>query len=392
MPWGAIMRKYSGIAVLAFFGFLTLHAAAVAAESAVPEPFRGFDDSSEHSITYDDYSNLLGVVVANVGQSDRQMSQPVQDITGTRMKSKVKKFTAFEGNRFHYEAFVDNESGQAYLLNIQKSLEQLPSEMPLENFSRDEQLAYWLNLYNVTVLNQVIAAYPKRTLKKITIGRSSIFSKKLLTVAGVPLSLDDIQFTILRQNYNNNPLIMYGLYQGIVGGPNIRASAYSGGSVYHALEENAFEFVNSNRGTFDKGRGDGVLQVSSLYDRSRSYFPEFDSDLAQHLLQYLEGDERTALQAASQLDPDIDDWTVTDLGGTQHEVGRSLAHNNAALMDSYKSNRRNVDGSIRVATLKIEREKRDPEEDDVREEDLERFPIEGASVEDLEIEDMEPTE
>jgi hypothetical protein len=36
------------------------------------------------------------------------------------------------------------------------------------------------------------------------------------------MSLDDIQFTILRQNYDNDPLIIYGLYQGNIGGPNIR--------------------------------------------------------------------------------------------------------------------------------------------------------------------------
>ena len=263
--------------------------------------------------------------------------------------------------------------------------------MPLENFSREEQLAYWLNLYNVTVLNEIIAVYPKRSLKRLFRGRNSIFSKKLLTVAGVSLSLDDIQFIILKQNYDNNPLIMYGLYRGIVGGPNIRTSAYTGDDVYRALEENADEFINSNRGTFS--RDGNAFRVSSMYDRNRTYFPEFDLDLSKHLLQFLEGKERAALQAVSTLEPDIDDWTVTDLGGTRQLVGRSLAHNNAALMDSYKSNRRNIDGSIRAASLKVKREKKDPREDDeVDIEDLERFPVDGASVEEIAIEEMEPTE
>ena len=73
--------------------------------------------------------------------------------------------TANETNRLYFETFKEEEKGQQYLLNIQSSLEQLPSEAPLEYFSRDEQLAYWLNLYKVTVLNEVIAVYPKNNLK-----------------------------------------------------------------------------------------------------------------------------------------------------------------------------------------------------------------------------------
>jgi len=387
------MTKYISTTILIFCGFLPLCQVADAIEPAVPQPFQRFDNTSKYTIDYDDLTALLRTVVVDVGRSNRQISQPVQDITGTRMKTKVKKFTANEGNRFHYEAFNDNEAGKQYLRNIQNSLEHLPAEAPLEKFSRDEQLAYWLNLYNVTVLNEIIAVYPKRTLEGLSLGKNSIFSTKLLTVAGVSLSLNDIQFIILEENYDNNPLIMYGLYQGIVGGPNIRTSAYTGDDVYRALEENADEFINSNRGTFSKGRGDGVFQVSSLYGRNLGHFPEFDADLSQHLLQYLEGDERDALQAASTLKPDIDDWTVTDLGGTRHQVGRSLAHNNAALLDSYKSNRRNIDGSIRAASLKVKREKKAPREDDeVSIESLEDFPVVGASVEKIAIEEMEPTE
>ena len=99
------------------------------------------------------------------------------------------------------------------------------------------------------------------------------------------------------------------------------------------------------------------------------------------------------MQAASTLKPDIDDWTVTDLGGTRHQVGRSLAHNNAALLDSYKSDRRNSDGSIRAASLKVKREKKDPRRDDeVDIKDLKEFPVDGSSVEEIAIEEMEPTE
>lgn len=369
-----------------------LHDMANGAELAVPEPFRGFDDTSTYRISYDDLTDLLRTVVVDTGRSNRQAAEPARDITGTRMKAKVLK-TANEGNRFYFETFNDSEKGQQFLRNMQASLQQLPTETPLENFSRDEQLAYWLNLYNVTVLNEIITVYPKRNLKGLFHGKDSIFDRQLLTVAGVSLSLNDIQFTILKHNYDDNPLVIYGLYQGIVGGPNIRKSAYSGDDVWRALEENADEFVNSNRGTFTREKSG--FRVSSLYDRTREFFPEFDADLSQHLLTFLDGKERVALQSASTLKPDIDDYTVTDLGGSRHEVGRSLAQNNAALLDSYKSNRRNSRGNVRAASLEVQRKKKNPRDDDddpAKLENMESAPVEGASVEQISTEEIQPAD
>jgi len=316
-------------------GFLTLVESACATNSTVPEPFQSSDENSKYTINYDDLTSLLRTVVVDVGRSRREIAAPTHAKTGTRMKTSVKRSTQNEGNRFYYETFSKNNEARQVLAAIQKSLEQVPSDVSLEYFSRKEQLAYWLNLYNVTILNEIIKIYPKRNLKKLLLGKKSILSKKLLNVAAVPLSLDDIQFTILRHNYANDPLVIYGLYQGVIGGPNIRKRAYTGRDVYRALTNNAIEFTNSNRGTFAKD--EKTFRVSNLYQRNKAFFPDFDADLSRHLLKYLEGDELDDLRTASKIKPDITDWTVTDLGGTYRNPGAAFADNNAALLDSIKS-------------------------------------------------------
>lgn len=334
---------------LFFLGFLLLSQSASCLESTVPEPFRGYDADSKYTINYDDLTAVLKTVVVDTGRSNREIAAPRQASTGTHMKVSVKRSTVNEANRFYFETFEENEEGRQLLQGIQKSLEMVPDEAPLKYFSRDEQLAYWLNLYNVTVLNEIIKVYPQRNLKKMLTGKKSILDKKLLTVAGVPLSLDDIQFTILRQNYDNNPLIIYGLYQGNIGSPNIRRSAYTGKDVWRALKNNALEFINSNRGTF--GKDERVFDVSSLYDRDRVFFPDFDTDLTNHLLTYLEGPERAELQAATVLKPDIDDWSIADLTGSYRDLGASFADSRAALLDSVKSTMINPNEGESSATL-----------------------------------------
>ena len=322
---------------LIMFSFTSLVSGQLfSANSIVPDPFQGFDDDSKYMINYDDLSALLDIAVVDVGRSSRSVAEPPKGKTGTLMKTKVKRTTGDEANRFYFETFEDNENGRQILKTIKASLEQLPAEVALKFFSRDEQLAYWLNLYNVTVLNELIDLYPKTNLKKYLVGKKSILSKPLLSVSGIPLSLNDIQFTILKNNYDN-PLVMYGLYQGNIGGPNIRKSAYEGRDVWRALKNNALEFVNSNRGTYGDDKKTDVFKVSSLYDRNRIYFPDFNDNLAAHLMEYLEGQERTQLSFADTVKPGIDDWSITSLSGRYREFGGSLASSKAALLDSVGS-------------------------------------------------------
>jgi len=245
------------------------------------------------------------------------------------MKISVNRATINEGNRFYFEVFDDNPQNQQTINKIRSRLENIPAAVPLEKFSRDEQLAYWVNLYNIALIEEIVKIYPKPELEDLLVGKDSVLSQKILNVAGVPLSLDDIQFTILKQNYDNDPLVIYGLYQGIIGSPNIRKSAYTGKYVYADLIDNAMEFVNSNRGTYSKNAR--TFRVSSLYERNAAYFPDFNADLTEHLLTYLEGDERAELQAATKVKTDIDDWTTTDLYGSTRDLGASLANNSAAL-------------------------------------------------------------
>ena len=309
--------------------------------SIVPEPFRGFDNSSSRSINYDVLSAWFGALVVDVGRSDRrsanvgrvQVTAPV----GTRIRPKVNDRSLFEGNRFYFEGLEDNQDARNMLEGLKLSLEEIPSVVPLESYSRDEQLAYWLNLYNVTMLNEIVSIYPTRKLEKFLVGDESVLSKKLLTVAGIPLSLNDIQYKILKENYDNNPLIIYGLYQGIIGGPNVRKEAYNGETVYRALELNAIDFINSNRGTSRRSNRHNVLKVSSLYDRNRTYFPEFNKDLSEHLSRYFDG-KRSGLAGSNiELKPVIDDWTVTDLWGTFPKSYFSGIGNTIALMQSSES-------------------------------------------------------
>lgn len=311
-----------GMIVVAFPAF---------ADNGVPEPFRGHDPDSTFKIEYGDVDAILRTMVVDIGRSSRAKAPEVRAKTGTRMKNKVQRMTATEGNRFYFEEFKDNEDFRAMLRQVRVSLEAIPSQVPLEKFNRTEQLAYWLNLHNIALIDALVELYPENDLKKELNGRKSILDQKTLNVSGVPLSLNDIRHTILPVNYDHDPMVLYGLYQGVIGGPNIRKRAYNSENVRRYLQDNAEEFVNSNRGTDAQDR---KFEVSGMYERNADYFPNFDEDLKAHLMRFVEGPERSALQAANRLDPDIDDWTITDVYGSYRQIGGSFTDSKAAMMDS----------------------------------------------------------
>lgn len=326
------MNKHKFLVTFLVIGFFSTNAAASATDSVVPDPFQRFDADSRLTINYNDLDSLLNTVVLNTGRSDRSKAASSRSETGTRMRVSVNRATVYEGNRFYFEVFANSTENQQTLRKIRSRLENIPALTPLEKFSRDEQLAYWINLYNITLIEEITMVFPVPELEDLLVGKHSILSKKNLMVAGVPLSLNDIQFTILKQNYDNNPLVIYGLYQGIIGGPNVRKTAYTGKYVYADLIENAMEFINSNRGT--ESKNSRVFRVSSLYRRNQVFFPDFDADLTAHLLTYLEGEERVDLQAAKKVKADINDWTVTSLYGSSRNLSGAFATNNAALTGS----------------------------------------------------------
>ncbi|WP_419570630.1 hypothetical protein [Rheinheimera sp.] len=98
------------------------------------------------------------------------------------------------------------------------------------------------------------------------------------------------------------------------------------------MTANAFDFVNSNRGTYPAGK---EFLVANFYKRNADYFPDFKKDLSAHLKEYLSGSDQYSLDNAKKMVAKIDDWTVTDIYGSTQNFGGSVANNNAAFLGAF---------------------------------------------------------
>ena len=185
-------------------------------------------------------------------------------------------------NRLRYQT-VSTED-QKSLKNYLQALQALA----ISNYNRDEQKAFWINLYNAATVDLIISRFPVASIRDINISPGLLargpWGAKLLAVGGEKLSLDDVEHRILRPIWRDGR-IHYALNCASLGCPNLQPTAYTGASTDTLLEKGAREFVNHPRGVaIQKGK----LQVSSIYVWFQEDFGRGAADLIEHWLEYAE--------------------------------------------------------------------------------------------------------
>lgn len=174
-------------------------------------------------------------------------------------------------------------------------------QIPVSALNKDEQLAYWLNLHNIRVVEKIASHFSERGKIKKHRGTpgnpGDWWSEKSLTVEGVPISLEDIEQNILI-NHWKDPRVIYGLFYGVKGSAFNGAQGFSGNTVQRQLDTLAKQFVNNRRNV--KVKKDR-LELSSLYVWNKEQLFSNDEALLAHLKTYASSGLSRALGNVSEI-------------------------------------------------------------------------------------------
>lgn len=185
-------------------------------------------------------------------------------------------------------------------------------EIPIRRYSPDEQLAYWINLYNAVTVEVVLQHYPVTSIRDIDISPGFFadgpWGKKLLTIEEQALSLNDIEHRILRPLWQD-PRLHYALNCASIGCPNLSNNAYHSGTIDSRLDQAAIAYINDPRGASIK---DGKLTVSSLYNWYRDDFGTSDGAVIDHLQHYASPELQDALSGTDRIAGYEYDWSLND--------------------------------------------------------------------------------
>jgi len=283
-----------------------------------------FDANSKYRLDFSDLNAVLRGSVLDMGPSTHRRAKKARKGTASRLSISNPLPSRLEGNRVMFDKFEDAQIG--FLANMRDDLLAVPSQVPIERLSRNEQLAYWFNLHNAIVLAEIADQYPITNLDPLFDEDSddAFYRQQKFDMNGTMISLKDIQDHVL-SNWND-PRVIYGFYMGAIGTPNIRSTAYTGGTVYDQLNHNAVDFVNSVRGTQVWKKKE--LRVATYYQRMSKQFPNFDQDVLTHVKKYSKKGFLNRLTEIEKVKARIADWHIADLyNGNLGQVGGSAASN-----------------------------------------------------------------
>lgn len=175
------------------------------------------------------------------------------------------------------------------------------------SLTRTEQFAFWANLYNAVTLDVVLDAFPIRSIRDIRSGLlPGPWRRRLVSIGGVELSLDDIEHNILRQGWVE-PRVHYAVNCASIGCPNLPLRAFRGATLGPALEAAARAFINTPRAVRFE---DDELVVSSIYKWYATDFGGSDLRIIAHLARYADEPLRSRLQATTRISRDTYDWSL----------------------------------------------------------------------------------
>ena len=179
-------------------------------------------------------------------------------------------------------------------------------------YTRNAQLAYWINLYNALTVSVILDHYPVDSIRDIKKGLIDVgpWDEKRVVAGGRELSLYDIENGIVRPLWPDDPRTHYALNCAAIGCPNLAQTAYTAGNIMQRLEEKAKLYVNSPRGV--SITEDGELTVSKIDNWYRNDFGRSDEIIINHLRQYADPDLKTALDQSGKINHYAYDWSLND--------------------------------------------------------------------------------
>ena len=181
----------------------------------------------------------------------------------------------------NYPGFIQDSQ----LLN--QYLDLLQSAHPNDqNWSRDEQLAYWINAYNAFTVQLIIRHYPVESIKDIKRGIpfvNTVWDIKFIRIEGHAYDLNNIEHGIVRK-YFDEPRIHFAVNCASVSCPRLSSRAYTAEKLEEQLSTAARTFLaDPLRNQVSAG------QVSAIFNWFRGDFTKHAKSLVDFINQYAPG-------------------------------------------------------------------------------------------------------
>jgi hypothetical protein len=172
-----------------------------------------------------------------------------------------------------YKGFIEDKS------KLERYLSLLSNNAPDRlTWSREEQLAYWINAYNAFTVKLIVDNYPVKSIKdlgprlKIPLV-SDVWHYKFFKIGGVDTSLDEVEHQILRKEFDE-PRIHFAINCASVSCPPLLNEAFVPERLESQLTQVATAFINDpSRNLITANHA----QISAIFSWFKEDFTKYSS-------------------------------------------------------------------------------------------------------------------
>lgn len=242
---------------------------------------------------------LLTVVACSATERKTVANAPSHEIWNELTKKHVR-----ENGMVDYKGFLADKA------KLQVYLDLLSNNAPDKSkWSREEQLAYWINAYNAFTIKLIIDNYPLESIQDLhptfkIPGVNTVWHKKFFKIGGEEASLDQIEHDILRKEFDE-PRIHFAINCASFSCPPLRNEAFTADKLEKQLVEMATQFINDNNRN----------QISTNEAEVSKIFSWFTKDFTKKgsLREYLNKYSKVKLKEDADIDYMDYDWSLNDI-------------------------------------------------------------------------------
>lgn len=198
-----------------------------------------------------------------------------------------------------------------------RKLRALMSTIDPSDLTRKEELAFWINFYNISVVGIVVDHYPVDSIRDIStdpIVRLNVFKKDRVAFRGREISLDFIEHETVRPKFKD-PRIHFAINCAAKSCPPIRSEPYIGAKIDQQLDDQTRAFLGGPNGVRLTRSGDRLnVYVTKIMDWFGDDFDNWGGGKIPFLIRYLSPAKARHLDQAASIDVRYEDysWDLND--------------------------------------------------------------------------------
>ena len=240
-------------------------------------------------ITFQSCALFSAAGISSQGQPVKKVQPPLQStVAGSSVNLDHSQWDVLLKKHVDKDGLVDYRGFQEDRAALDNYLQMLSTQQPTKQWSVQELLAYYINLYNAYTVDLIVDNYPVKSIKDI----NGPWTRGIVPIGKNNLSLGGIENGVLRKM--DEPRIHFAINCASISCPNLLNEAYTAANINEQLDKAAESFINGDKNEITATNP----QLSSIFDwYAKDYKVNGETNVIAYINQYskVEIEPNTAL-------------------------------------------------------------------------------------------------